>query len=255
MAPPIWTEEFKVHSYEVDFKRAATLETLCRFFQEAAWNHAEALGVGYERLASDKKLWVLSRFLLEVGRHPLWGERIQVQTWPRPVEGPFALRDFEFFDSAHKRLLTGSSAWLVLDSNTRKPQRVDKFLAGIPAVSERRASARSPAKLSGADGSAQITRRTIDVRHSDLDVNNHVNNARYIGWLLDSYSAEFHRDHEVRSCEVNYLGETGAGNVLAIGTHPVSEETFEHSILGSRGSEVCRARLSWAPIQIQPNDG
>jgi hypothetical protein len=37
----VWTESFKVHSYDVDFNKTATLESLCRHFQEAAWNHAE----------------------------------------------------------------------------------------------------------------------------------------------------------------------------------------------------------------------
>src|SRR5712691_7393571 len=59
--PAIWRGDFRVHSYEVDFKQSATLECLCRYFQEAAWNHAEELGVGYQRLQAENKIWVLSR--------------------------------------------------------------------------------------------------------------------------------------------------------------------------------------------------
>src|SRR5438552_4392062 len=35
----VWIETFRAHSYEVDLKKAVTLESLCRHFQEAAWNH------------------------------------------------------------------------------------------------------------------------------------------------------------------------------------------------------------------------
>src|SRR5215813_912680 len=78
----IWTEAFRVHSYEVDFEGRATLETLCHYFQEAAWNHAERLGVGYSHLQREQRLWVLSRLLIKIDGYPLWGDAISVRTWP-----------------------------------------------------------------------------------------------------------------------------------------------------------------------------
>ena len=256
MTPPaIWIENFKVHSYEVDFKGLASLEMVCRYFQEAAWNHAEALGLGFQRLAAEQKLWVLSRLLIEIERFPRWGETIQVQTWPRAVEGPFAMRDFEFFDSAERRLVAGTSAWLVLAAANRRPQRVDKMLVNIPDTAGRRATGRSPEKLSdqeqqpgAASAAAEIARCEMDVRHSDLDVNDHVNNSRYLGWLLDSYPAGFHRQHQVRSCEVNYLGETGAGDKLLIESSPAENSFHHHQITNPAGEIVCRARLEWSVI-------
>src|SRR4051812_24122807 len=98
-APTIWREEFTVHSYEVDFKKGATLEGLCRHFQEAAWNDAEALGVGYQRLQEQNRIWVLSRLILKVKRRPQWGENLTMETWPQAAKSVFAMRDFEIFDS------------------------------------------------------------------------------------------------------------------------------------------------------------
>jgi medium-chain acyl-[acyl-carrier-protein] hydrolase len=248
--PPIWTENFKVHSYEVDFKRAATLEKVCRYFQEAAWNHAEALGVGFERLAAEQKLWVLSRLLMNVERYPLWGETIEAQTWPRSVEGPFAMRDFEFFDSGGRRLMGGTSAWLVLAGSSRRPQRVDNLVAALPHHPERRATDRSPQKLAPESGAANSDReaRQVEVRYSDLDVNHHANNSRYLGWLLDCYPREFHQENQVSSCELNYLGETGAGDQLRVESRPDGRGLFSHEITNQAGATVCRGRLSWAPL-------
>src|SRR6185436_8688184 len=79
----IWIEKFRVHSYEVDLSKKGTLESLCQHFQKAAWNHAEYLGVGYERLQRENRVWVLARLVLNVERHPRWGETVTVQTWPR----------------------------------------------------------------------------------------------------------------------------------------------------------------------------
>ena len=67
-AAPVWVERLKICSYDVDFTRAATSASLCRYFLDAAWNHAEALGVGYCHLQSQDKFWVLSRLRLQVAR-------------------------------------------------------------------------------------------------------------------------------------------------------------------------------------------
>jgi acyl-ACP thioesterase len=249
--PPIWTEGCKIHSYEVDSTGAVSLEMICRYFQEAAWNHAEALGVGFERLASEQKLWVLSRLLIQIERLPVWGETIEVQTWPRAVEGPFAMRDFQIFDSAGRKLVAGTSAWLVLAVSSRRPQRVDKLLTHLPDTAGRRSTPRSPEKLPDEThaGHTDTARCEIDVRHSDLDVNNHVNNSRYLGWLLDTYPAEFHRKSQVHSCEVNYLGETGAGDRLLIESRSAENGIFTHRIGNKTGEVVCRARVAWSMIK------
>src|SRR5258708_26681262 len=91
----VWRESFEVHSYDVDFRKRTTVEAICRAFLEAAWNHAGQLGIGYTELASQNRLWVLARLLIQVHRYPCWGEGLELTTWPRGTSSVFALRDFE----------------------------------------------------------------------------------------------------------------------------------------------------------------
>ena len=191
--PSVWVEEFKLHSFQVDFRKLASLETLCRLFQEAAWNHADALGLGFEQLQQQQKIWVLSRLLVKVHQYPQWGEIIRIHTWPRPIDGAFAMRDFQMLNSQGEVLVSGSSAWLILDALSRKPQRPGKLLSAFSTDPNHRATDRDPEKIA----EAETLEPGIEflVRYSDIDVNGHVNNARYVGWLLDSYPIEFHRQH------------------------------------------------------------
>ncbi len=240
----VWREHFKVHSFEVDFKSLGTPENLCRHFQEAAWNHAEHLGVGYERLRQENKIWVLSRLLLRFDRHARWGETIAVHTWPRQARSVFALRDFEMFGSDGARLVAGASAWLVLNATTRKPQRVDKLVSSIESFCEKRALEQEPEKLEAMAPQPSVTQRTVC--YSDIDVNGHVNNARYIGWILDSYAIDFHRTHAIRLMEINYEGETTSGERISISSCENGHGDYRHSIVKEEsGIEVCRAKLLW----------
>jgi medium-chain acyl-[acyl-carrier-protein] hydrolase len=242
--PGLWSEDFKIRSYEVDVNRQASLETLCRYFQEAAWNHAEVLGAGYHDLQRINKFWVLSRLRLEIQRYPLWAEKVTVNTWPRAAKSVFALRDFELLDVAGARLGAGASAWLILDGTTRKPQRVDKLLASINISSQTRATSQEPEKLLSC-GQLQ-TQIPVRVRYGDIDVNSHVNNSRYIGWLLDAYPIEFHRAHAAAVVDVNFLAETLVTDTISVVSQELAPFDYCHSIMkGDNAEEVCRARIQW----------
>jgi len=241
----IWIEVFKIKAHEVDFRRCATLETLFRYFQEAAWNHAQTLGVGYSHLHEQGKIWVLSRLQGIVERYPLWGESIQVITWPRTVESLFALRDFQMLASDGTRLVSGNSAYLVLNASTRRPQRVDKLLTSVPHVADRCALPNGPDKLPEfGEGNCQSTLR---VGYSDIDMHHHVNNSRYISWMLDTYPMEYHQMHRVSRMEVNYLGEAHCGDTLSIKTGTNQDNIFDHMVLNpAQNTAICRARIHWS---------
>ena len=239
----VWQESLKIHSHDVDFRKRATGEALCRSFLEAAWNHAEQLGIGYSDLSKQNQFWVLSRLLVQVDRYPEWGDRVTLNTWPRGISSVFALRDFELMDSERRRLAGGASSWLVLDAATHRPQRIDKLLLRIPNQIARMSLQRDPAKLPTPETSAVTL--TTSVRYSDIDVNQHVNSARYVGWLLDSYPPDFHLKHSLRTLEINYVGETLWGENVSVRSQQNNPLGFSHLIVKPDGAELCRAQLEW----------
>jgi medium-chain acyl-[acyl-carrier-protein] hydrolase len=240
---PIWSERIEIRSYDVDATRQTTILSLFRYFLEAAWNHAQSLGFGFGHLAAQGKFWVLSRLRIEVAQYPVWGSQATLRTWPRGIQTAFALRDFELLDEPNQRLAAGSSAWLVLDSVSKRPQRLLKLLPNLAAFNGNAALAQDPEKLD--DNETWDSEFPITARYTDIDVNNHVNAARYIGWMLDSYPAGFHTQNCLRVIEVNYLNETVEGEQLNIRTHQIDSNTFLHSLIKQTGAEVCRARLTW----------
>jgi acyl-ACP thioesterase len=225
---------------------------MCRAFFEAAWNHAEHLGVGHAELAERNKLWVLGRLLLQIDQCPRWGESGELTTWPRGTSGAFALRDFEIHKEDTTRLAAGTSSWLVLEASTHRPQRLDKLLQEIRAPVRKMALGREACKLTGTIACDATMVR--EVRYSDVDINQHVNSARYIGWLLDSYSRQFYQSHTLRRIEVNYLAETRWPDSVSIRSQTLSNAKIVHSIAKSDGQEVCRAELEWTVEYEKPTD-
>lgn len=243
-------EDLQVHSYDVDFSKNATPQAICRWFLEAAWNHAEQLGFGFAMLSRENRLWVLARLLLEFTAYPTWGDPVRLSTWPRGVSGAFALRDFELCNNTGSKLVAATSSWLVLDASSHRPLRIDKLLFSIPCHVTRQAVGRDSKKI--LDLKIDTVSLTTGVRYSDIDVNFHVNSVSYLGWLLNSYPAEFHRDHVVRSVEINYVGETKWSDDVSVLSHERSPLTFDHAIINSQRLQVCRAELIWGDRNNSP---
>ena len=84
----------------------------------------------------------------------------------------------------------------------------------------------------------------IPVRYSDLDLNNHVNNASYVRWMLDSYPIEFHRRHRIHSLLVNFLAEVNPLDSVALRTNELAPLHMLHTLTRqSDSAESCRAEI------------
>jgi acyl-ACP thioesterase len=49
---------------------------------------------------------------------------------------------------------------------------------------------------------------------TDLDLNGHMNNSRYLDWLMDLLPSDFHRDHPVKDFTLCYMNEAREGQTL-----------------------------------------
>ncbi|MFP4013700.1 MAG: acyl-[acyl-carrier-protein] thioesterase [Chitinispirillaceae bacterium] len=197
--------EFTVRSYDVDIRQRATIETIARYLQETAWMHAEELDLGYEHLGKEGLVWVLSRLSLHVHAFPRWADKVYVRTWPRGSSGLMAMRDFQIFSSKGELLVSAGSAWIILDRKRGRPRRPDNHLSLISVLPQKRALPFDPQKISPIAECPECG--NLIVRYSDIDMNSHVNNTRYVGWIMDLFPRQFHEESSVRSLEINYLAE------------------------------------------------
>ena len=238
------TQEITVHSYEIDFGSKLNIFSLFNYFQEIAWEHAGLLHFGLDDLLKKNLFWVLSRVRVEIARFPLWTEKIKLVTYPRGVDGLFALRDYEVYDANNQRIIAGSSSWLILNAQNRRPVRLSDI--GLPFIAnERSALAQNPSKIADAIGSS-IVRDKITVKPSDFDVNYHVNNTRYIEWAYNTFNFNHHKENTLKMVEVNFLAEGKENYNLNIDLYQLEEKQNLVSINRVEdGKELCRVYFEW----------
>jgi acyl-ACP thioesterase len=216
MTNPVWTQHYDVNTIVLDHQKRISLVGLLNLLQDTAWIHAEQLGWGYDALVEKGTIWVLSRQKVVMKEWPLWQDKVTIRTWPRRSGALMALREFEIL-AGDKKVGECSTSWLVLDWNTRKVQKLDKIMFGVPSLTEGVldiAAERVPPRTD----LAEIAR--FEVRNSDLDVNGHVNNTRYAQWVTDTLSLEELKRYAIDEYEVNFLAETGVGDTIVIESEP-----------------------------------
>ncbi len=233
---PVFIKEYEVSTFLVNSHKRLGLVGLLNILQDAAGLHAQALGLGHEKMTRDQKFWVLTRQGLHMDRWPRWREEITIKTWPRPLEGMAAVRDFEVF-VGQERLGHCVSTWMVLDAATRRPTRPNLENTTYPE-SHTLSLNIEPEKVVLPNSPQLIDQ--LRVRSSDLDMNKHVNNTKYAEWILNAIDYRLHTNHVIGEYQINFLAETHLGDEIEI-------EAEEHIFQGRRKSDakiVFRAKIT-----------
>lgn len=209
---------FKIRSYETDEFNHLKISSVFNFMQVAAGLNAEELGFGYTQLNPRGIFWILSRVILEWHGNVKFDEDLIVETWPKGIERLFAIRDFRFYSQDGGNIGKATTAWLMMDAKSGRPvnpanERFDLPLFDLqPAIDELPGKIAEPAEMT------LLTKRSTV--YSDIDVNLHVNNAKYLEYIFDALQTK--SIFPIRNCriQVNYLKELKQGETISImGSH------------------------------------
>ncbi|MBL8966368.1 MAG: hypothetical protein JNG85_05110 [Spirochaetaceae bacterium] len=253
-----YERNFVVTARDVDPQNRVRADAVAVMLQESAAHHADAWGMSIPSLNREGRTWVLARLAMEFGGRPGWKEELRVETWSRGFRGHVATRDYLVSAADGGVVARATSVWFVIDLATRRPVRLDEYGTRGAHDPDRTAGVDEPGKLAPPPQGAAET--FLKVRASDLDLNGHVNNSRYIEWLYEAVPASVLQSRRMSRLELHFLAEThypgdilirraaepGAANGAANGAASAEELGFVHSILRPDGVEAVRARSRWS---------
>ena len=245
-APPAtWTEPFRVRAYEADPGGLAPAATLVDYFQEAAGNHAAAFGLerGPALLPGRYGVWVLTQLEIALDRRPAWREQMTLTTWASDRDKLYAWRDVELTGDDGP-IGRGTSRWLVLDAERRRPVRLPATLECLPLPDRLGVMAREPLRLAPPEPVAHTDRRRV--RASDLDQNAHANNARYLVWTLDALATRPPLPGRLAGFALQFKAEAVLGDEIVISCSPLVGGRVQHAIRHSDGRVLAFVETRWA---------
>ncbi len=241
-------KQYDIHVYDSGPDGTLNLHSLFDFYQDAAACHAVKLGYGRDDLLRTNRLWILSRIYSVIYKLPYQSGSVIVETWPKGIEKLFALRDYVVRSTSGELMAAATSSWLIIDQVTKRICRPDNTLEGYrPESAGINSLPRNASKLNLEEDNMKPMSQ-FRVRVSDLDVNLHSNNVKYIKWAVDSYNLDFVMNKIPNSVEINYLAESWFDDgITVMGTERSDDGlSFDHLILRSQdNTALCRIRIAW----------
>ena len=173
------------------------------YMQEVAGDHSARMGADRQALIQKGLFWAVIRHRVQITRLPGSGEDITVKTWPMPTTRTAYPRSTIAYDAQGNECFRAISLWVLMDRQTRAmvlPGKSGVTVEGLLTGTELAAPGGIlPKDMTNSD------RRMV--RFTDLDLNGHMNNCRYLDWIVDLLPGEFHKDRSVRGFTVCYLSE------------------------------------------------
>jgi acyl-ACP thioesterase len=228
-----FTREFEVGSFQVHPNGNISLTSLADLLQEIAWRHADSGDFG-RNLLDTQQMWVLSRLEIKVLEFPKWGDKIRLFTGGRGTEKLFAFREFMVWDQNQQVLARAMSSWLLLNSETKRIQRPEQVLPAHLFDPAKKPDWQ-PEKL-GIQGEWK-GKEEIRVRHSDLDLYNHVNNTSYVRWV-ENFLAD--RSIFPAQLSINYLAESLSEEMLELSFFEAENGKYLEGKVGSKSVFIAK---------------
>ncbi|RMH69946.1 MAG: hypothetical protein D6675_11185 [Gemmatimonadetes bacterium] len=247
---PIWQEHFTVRTYELDPTGQASILTICNYLQDVAENNAFHLGFSMNNMLDKKRTWVLSRLHVQMERYPQWKELLTVETWPSGANRLYGIRDFRIRDKTGTLLGRATTAWAMFNLETRRPVRIPPQVEDAAETFRGRAIDDSFPKLPQLN---QVDHhRVFTVRHSDLDVNQHVNHVSYIDWAMEAVPPLIWEYHQLRAVEVHFRAECFYGDRVISQCQHLPQPDGHHFLHQVRrkedDQEITRLRTIWRKV-------
>lgn len=243
---PIWENIFRVRAFDVDANGRLKVNTILDYFQDAASNDAERLNFGYSNFVPRGLTWVLSWAKFEFIEYPKFIDEIKIQTWGKKQFKLYSIRDYLLFNSKDEIICRGTSAWLLLDSKSPRPKILTQLFPAIKMLDSNDALPDLPQKIIPSSETEMIY--STQIRYSDIDLNQHANNASYIKFMLDCFDKEFHRDHIIKSLVVSFNAESKYGDEIQLYKGTEKEIPLTHHIEAknlSSSKVVFQALVEW----------
>ena len=190
---------------DCDMFRRLKPSALLAMFQDCSEDLTEGWGVGLDAMLEKGIIWVAAKVECAVSRLPEHGDIVTVRGWAGASRGGICPFHYEMWSAEGELLVTGCSMWVLSDLATHSMMSPNVPKISLPTPEEPGARLPRMKAILPPKEYAQTPRR---VRYSEVDINGHLTNTRYVDWMSDLPSRAFHERHPMTGLRIIYRAET-----------------------------------------------
>jgi len=206
-----YTEALELRACSCDMCGMWSPSAVLVSMQETAGAHSALLGLDRNTMNGLGLAWVLSRVHVEFDRLPSMGETILIETYPTPSRHLFYPRS-HIFRRNDEIIGRANSLWVLMDIESRRITNNAFVQSRLPDNSDLSMAVGMPSGIRPFGCEPSVS--TIIPQFTDLDVNRHVNNTKYMDWCCNALGIDTMAAHCLTCFDVNYDAEVLPGNEI-----------------------------------------
>ncbi|RXJ86613.1 acyl-[acyl-carrier-protein] thioesterase [Arcobacter sp. CECT 8985] len=242
-------KEFELRFFEMNRLGEASPIAMLTLLQEAAAEHCDYAGHNLLSLMSENTGWVLLSGVMQMERYPLYKEKIIIRTWISKYYAVRGVRENIIYDKDYNIIGRARGLWLFYDIKRRRPIKIH------PDFLEKWSSYESiPLNHSITNKIKPLNffeyQKEFRVNMYDTDTNKHVNNLRYLQWLIESIPDEILNNYYLYFIDGRFISEAQYGDVILSSTkRDIVDNSFIHTIKIKGTNKVCATgKTTWKKI-------
>lgn len=219
----IFKQKYNMGLEDVGMDGKATNRTILAMMEDVAGLHSSTVGAGLMDIEKSGMAWVLLNWHVKVLKRPLYKETVECHTWARGADRLYALRDFELYNEAGELLAIGTSRWIVMNLEKRRPIRIDgeAIQAYHPELEKHvfEEDIRDITAVANTDYTMEYV-----VQRRDMDINGHVHNLSYLDGAYEVIPMESYRTKEYNEIQISYKKEIREGDQVQASYKSITED-------------------------------
>lgn len=200
-----------------------TISDITKYFINTSNEESIKINLDNNKLIEFGYTWMIYKWRININRKPIVNEKVIVSTWASGFKNLYAFREFEM-KSNDEIISKASVVFILIDFKKRKPIKIPEDIMDYYTCDEMR-NFENIERINIKDDFEKINTFTYEVKKSDIDENNHVNNSVYLDIMKDSLPDEF-KDMEIKNISIHYMKEIKLGDTVNIDVYKEKDKIF-----------------------------
>ncbi|SDR93745.1 Acyl-ACP thioesterase [Polaribacter sp. KT25b] len=239
-------KQFELRYFEMNKLGFATPTIILGLLEETAAEHCFSINYSLFDLFKKNIGWILVSGVFQMDRYPNYKEIITIRTWLSKYTSITGYRENIIYDENQNIIGKAKGLWVFFDIEKRKPipifnQIKEKWSCFI----NESISSDIKKKINSIDFADYL--KQFRVNRYDTDMNKHVNNIRYLQWVIESIPENISENYYLHKIDGRFIAEAQYGDtVLSLTKKLETENSFAHTIKIEGNNKVCAtAKTLW----------
>ena len=207
----IFTYDYKPVIEDFTKNGKLSLTAILKILENAGNAHSDYAGDSIFNIAGKTKAWILTEWSIKIDEYPAYADEIKAETWSEGLSSPLvANRNFLLYKNG-KICARGTSVWVLFDMATQRLSKIDaSLLESYKPEDKKLFDEKKPVKIEKPETFA--LEKSVEIRRSDIDFNNHVHNLVYLDYAMQALPEEVYESAEFKNLRVTYKTAVKGGH-------------------------------------------